>query len=119
MKQLSKILFLGLFIIARASTAQNNPDAITGTWDADERTVEVYKSGVRFIGNPIGPDGNRIEKVEILNLEYKDGKWMGKLYAEKRDRTFDVECEMENASKLLLEVDLGMISKGFEWTRIK
>ncbi|NJL12374.1 MAG: hypothetical protein HC913_04830 [Microscillaceae bacterium] len=117
MNHLSKLLFLGLLLLAEVSFAQNNQDAIVGTWDANERKVEIYKSGERFIGNPIGPDGKRMDKVEILNLEYKDGKWVGKLYAEKRDRLLEVVCEVKD-NKLFLDVDGGVVSKKAEWTRI-
>lgn len=119
MKYLSKLLFLGLLLLlAEVSSAQSDQDAIVGTWDASERKVEIYKSGERFIGNPIGPDGTRMDKVEMLNLEYKDGKWVGKIYVEKRDRSFEVVCEVQD-NKLLLNVDGGAISKKMEWTRIK
>jgi len=118
MKKLATLFALALLFIVSSSSAQENQDAIIGTWDADERTIEIHKSGDKFIGNPVGPKGKRIEKVEILNLGYKDDKWVGSLYAEKRDKTFDVVCEVLD-NKLMLKVDAGFISREVEWTRIK
>lgn len=118
MKYLVHILFLTALVLADKSLAQENPDAIIGHWDADNKTIEVYKSGDKFIGNPISPEGNRIEKIQVLNLTYADKKWVGKLYSKKKDRRFDVVCQVID-DKMLVKVNAGFVSKEVEWTRLQ
>jgi len=115
--KLSNLLFLGLMLAAMVSSAQSGEDAIVGNWNAKAMKVEVYKSGDRYIGNPLGPDGKRNEEVEILNLTYKDNQWVGQLFAVKRERLFDVVCEVEG-EKIVLNIDAGVVSREVEWTRI-
>ena len=97
--------------------AQNPTDAIVAIWDAGKVHVEIYQSGDRYIGNPINEKGERIQEIEILNLEFKDDKWVGKLYAKKRDKYFDVVCQVEG-DKLLQEVDAGFTTRNVEWTKV-
>ncbi len=113
------IMFLLLVFISNIemTNAQSKESDILGKWDAEKRVVEVYKSGQKFIGNPLDKEGHRIEKIQILNLEYKDNQWVGELYAEKRDKTFDVVCEIVDG-ELNLEISVGFMTKDLVWTRI-
>lgn len=91
---------------------------IVGVWDTkkDNIKVEIYEKGSRFIGNPIDAEGDRKEDIEMLDLEYEGGKYVGKIFVKKRNRYFDVECEVKG-DKLMLEVSAGMVTKDLEWTR--
>jgi len=110
------LAFIALGLLTH-TFAQNTQDAITGMWDAGKANVEVRQVGNRFIGNPINPQGQRNEQIEVLNLEYDDGKWVGKIYNKEKDRLFDVVCRVKE-QKLLLKVSAGFRSKEVEWTRV-
>ncbi len=97
--------------------AQDKQNEIIAVWDTGERKVEIHKVGERYIGNPVNPEGERNPEIEVLNLEYKEGKWAGKIYSKKRGRLLDVECQIEG-DKLLLEVTARFISLDLEWTRV-
>ena len=111
------ITLLILFVTSMSGFSQNLSDQIIGTWDADKANVEIYKADDNFIGNPI-VDGKRNEKVEMLNLVYEEGKWVGKLYNKKRDKLMDVVCTVKD-DVLLLEVDAGFTTKKIEWIKVK
>ena len=112
------LLSLILLYFPIISSAQNQQDDIVRLWDADKAQVEVYKSEDRYIGNPLDKEGQRVEQIEMLNLEFKDGKWVGKIYAKKRDRYFDVVGDVKG-DKLHLTIDAGFKSKDVEWTRVR
>ena len=94
--------------------AQEKQDEIIATWYTGEAKVEIYQEGERYIGNPINPAGERVTDIEVLNLEYDQGKWTGKIYARKRDKLFDVECQIKG-EVLHLEVDAGFRSRELQW----
>lgn len=102
-----------------AQDKQDQQDEIVAVWiTADETKVEIYKEGNVYLGNPINSEGERNMEIEVLNLEYKEGKWVGKIYSKKRGRLLDVECQVES-DKLLLEVTARFISADLEWSRAK
>ena len=118
MRIINHLFTIALCIISIHLFAQDKRDEIIAVWDAGERKVEIYKVDERYIGNPINSEGKRNPDIEVLNLQYKEGKWVGKIYSKRRGRLLDVECQVEG-DKLLLEVDAGFISRELEWTRIK
>lgn len=107
---------IALCIVSTYSFGQDRQDEIVAIWETREAKVEIHKVKDRYIGNPINPEGERNREIEILNLEYKNSKWVGKIYSKRRDRTWDVVCEIKG-DKLLLEVDAGRMSRDLEWTR--
>ena len=117
MHTFSKLLLLTLALLSLVPAAAQKSDAILGTWDADKTKVEIFKSGDDFIGHPLNRKGVRMEKIELLNLSYADGKWIGKLYNKRKDKLFDVVCEVEG-NQLLLEVDAGVATRTVEWSRV-
>lgn len=115
MKIVASILTLALYLVTGSLFAQ---DEIIGTWDAGERSVEIYKVDGRFIGSPIDTLGVRRDEIEILNLEYDRGKWKGKLYSVKNDRLVNVECQIKE-DELHLRVKAGMIRRTLKWEWIE
>lgn len=111
-------IIITLCILSTTLFAQDKQDEIIAVWDADESKIEIYKVDERYIGNPINSEGQRILEVEVLNLEFKKDKWVGKIYSKKRDRLLNVECEVKG-DKLVLKVKARFTSKTFEWTKVK
>lgn len=107
-----------LSVISIQAFAQDSQDDIIAIWETPEARVEIYKADGRYIGNPINSEGQRNQQIEVLNLEYEDGKWVGKIYSKRRDRSLDVVCNVKG-DRLLLEISAGRISRDLEWTRIK
>lgn len=97
--------------------AQNKKDQIIGVWDTGEAKVEIHKEGNAYLGNPINSKGDRNDQIEVLNLTYTDGKWVGKIYSKKRGRLLDVECQVKG-DKLLLEVNTPLMTHNLQWGRI-
>lgn len=107
-----------LCILSSISFAQDKQDDIVAVWDAGETKVEIYKVDEKYIGNPINTEGERNSEIEILNLEYKKGKWVGKIYSKRRNKLFDAECEVEG-DVLFVKVDAGLRTRKFEWSKVK
>ena len=118
MKNIIYLFTITLCVISTHLSAKDKEDEIIAVWDTGETKVEIYKVDERYIGNPINPEGERNAEIEVLNLKYKEGKWVGKIYSERRGRLLDVECQLEG-DKLLLEVTARFISLDLEWTRVK
>ncbi len=118
MKNRIHLITIILFTLSTSLIAQDKQDKIVAVWHAEENTkVEIYKVDKKYIGNPIDSEGNRKTEIEVLNLEYKEGKWLGKIYSKKRGRLLDVECEV-NGDKLLLEVSARFMSVDLVWTQV-
>ncbi len=118
MRNIIYLFAITLCVISTHLFAQNNKDEIIATWETKEAQVEIYKVDDRYIGNPINSEGERNTEIEVLNLEYKNSKWVGKIYSKKRGRILDVSCQVEG-NKLLLEVTARFVSTDLEWTKIK
>lgn len=97
--------------------AQDKQDEIVAVWDAGETKVEIYKVDEKYIGNPTNSEGERNQQIEVLNLEYKNGKWIGKLYSRKRNRLLDVVCDLKE-DKLHLEVNTRLATRVLEWSQV-
>ncbi|MEO9871788.1 hypothetical protein [Ekhidna sp.] len=118
MKNFIILLGIAICIISNHLAAQNKQDLIIGVWDTRDAQIEIYKIDNKYKGIPIDSKGEKHPERQILNLEYKKDKWVGKIYSRKRDKTLDVACEVEG-DKLLLEVSAGFVSRDLEWTRAK
>ncbi|KYG72378.1 hypothetical protein [Roseivirga echinicomitans] len=118
MKNIKHLFTIALCFISTLLLAQDKQDEIIAVWDTGEAKVEIYKVDERYIGNPINPEGKRNTEIEVLNLTYEDGKWVGKIYSKKRGRLLDVECQLKE-DKLLLEVTARFVSAELEWVKAK
>ena len=119
---MNHLITIAFFVLSTNFYAQDKKDPqdeIVAVWiTADETKVEIHKEGNVYLGNPINSEGVRNTKIEVLNLEYKEGKWVGKIYSKKRGKLLDVECQVEG-DKLILEVTARFISADLEWSRAK
>ncbi|MDL5514569.1 hypothetical protein QSE00_22345 [Arenibacter sp. M-2] len=122
MKNMNQLITIAFFVLSTNFFAQDKQDQqneIVAVWiTADETKVEIYKEGNVYLGNPINSKGERNTKIEVLSLEYTNGKWVGKIYSKKRGKLLDVECLVEG-DNLLLEVTTRFISTELEWNRAK
>ncbi|SMG13959.1 hypothetical protein [Arenibacter troitsensis] len=122
MRNMNHLITIAFFVLSTKFYAQDKKDPqdeIVAVWiTADETKVEIYKEGNVYLGNLINSEGVRNTKIEVLNLEYKKGKWVGKIYSKKRGKLLDVECQVEGY-KLILEVTARFISADLEWSRAK
>ena len=118
MKNIIHLFTLTFCVMSTHLFAQDKQDEIIAVWDTGESKVEIYKADDRYLGNPVNEEGERNPEIEVLNLQYKEGKWVGKIYSEKRGRLLDVACQVEG-DKLLLGVTARFISLDLEWARVK
>jgi uncharacterized protein (DUF2147 family) len=118
MKRISFLLLALVCLNAFHLLAQDKKDDIIGKWNTGENTVEIYYHDGRYIGNPLDNNGKLNEDIEILNLEYNQGRWTGKIYAVKRKRLLDTSCKVKGDT-LYLEVKAGRSTRDMEWTRVK
>ena len=98
--------------------AQQKPDDIIAVWDTGEKKVEIYKVAESYLGNPIDAEGERNTEIEVLNLKFTEGKWVGKIYSKRRGRLLDVACQLEG-DKLLLAVTGRFVELDLVWARVK
>ena len=93
MRTIIHLFTITLCFLSTNIFAQDNQDEIVAVWNtADETKVEIYKEGNIYLGNPINPEGKRNTEIEVLKLEYKEGKWVGKIYSKKKRKV--VRCRM-------------------------
>ena len=117
MRTINHLFAIALWVMSTQLFAQDKQDEIIAVWDTGEKKVEIYKVDDRYIGNPINSEGERNPEIEVLNLEYKEEKWVGKIYSQKRGRLLDAECQVEG-DNLLIEVTARFIALDLEWTRV-
>lgn len=117
MKNIHPYLALVFCLLSVQLFSQEKQDEIIAIWNTGEAEVAIYQVNEWYIGSPINSEGERNSALEILNLKYEKGKWVGKIYSRKRDKLFDVTCEVEE-DKLLLEVSIGFMSRDLEWIRV-
>lgn len=117
MKNIIHLFTVTLCVISTHLFAQDKQDEIIAVWDTGERKVEIHKVDESYIGNPINPEGERNPEIEVLNLQYREGKWVGKIYSKRRGRLLDVVCQVEG-DELLLEVNGRFISADLKWFRV-
>jgi uncharacterized protein (DUF2147 family) len=112
-------LFIFSLILILGSSSQKQE--ITGTWSVpeDNTEVEISRSGDTYHGVIVKSDKEKAIGKEILrDLKEKDGKYIGKLYAIKKDRLVDVVIT-PNGDQLDLKVSAGIASKIIHWTKVK
>lgn len=112
MKILILNLFLSIFFIS------NND--IIGVWDAnkDNTLVKIYEVNNVYYGEILSSDNPTAKKGTIIlkDLKFESGKWIGKFYSIKFNKTLDAEIEVEK-DILKIKVSAGFISKKSEWEK--
>ena len=116
-------------------------DEITGTWLTQQQNskVEIYKNGTGYFGKIVwlerptdkngkpvtdrnNPDkslkGRPIMGLDMLqDLQYQEGKWVGKIYSPKRGLTLDAELIVEGGDRLKVSVSRWGFTREQLWTR--
>ena len=122
---IAAIAYAALVTSSVLLAAEFNSDSIVGKWkDPDAPAiVEITNKGGYYEGVVVESSENpaAVSTLVFKNLVYdgSDGVWKGTVYSIKRNKDFDAEISMETDSKFLLDVKAGLMSKKFEWTRVK
>jgi uncharacterized protein (DUF2147 family) len=144
MKKIKSTIVM-LLIAITSLMAQNNPDAIIGTWetDAKDAKMEVYKNGDAYYGKLlwgdkiVESDGKTSKKdsknpneklqtrniigiVNLTGLKFKDGEYVdGRIYDPPSGKTYDCKAWLKNG-QLHLRGYLGfsMIGQTAIWHKL-
>jgi uncharacterized protein (DUF2147 family) len=111
------VVHLGLILLLVSAA---NAD-IQGIWKLPEENTEVEfkKYGEIYKGVIVNSDKQKaIGKVLFRDLKEKDGKYIGKFYAIRKDRLVDVEITPQG-DVLDIEISAGFRSKNMKCTRIR
>ncbi|MDO1445969.1 DUF2147 domain-containing protein [Rhodocytophaga aerolata] len=139
-------LLLLTFSLANLS-AQNNPNAVVGTWynGSKESRIEIYKCGEKYCGKivwlkePMNEEGKpKVDKnnpdaslknrpimgMELMrNFEYDSGNvWEdGEIYDPKSGKTYSCKMTLTKADQLEVRgyVGISLIGRTDVWTRAK
>jgi uncharacterized protein (DUF2147 family) len=145
MKKIKSTIVM-LFVAFTSLMAQNNQDAIIGTWetDAKDAKMEIFKSGDYYYGkllwgnkvveadsktskkdtkNPDAKlrDRNIIGITILTGLKFEDGKYQdGKIYDPPSGKTYDCKAWLENG-KLHLRGYIGfsLMGRTATWHKLK
>ena len=137
---MKKGLAAWVLMLTMSSMAQGQ-DEITGTWLTQEQNskVEIYKNGTGYHGkivwleNPTNKKGDPVTDrnnpdknlknrpimgLDMLqDLQYQEGKWIGKIYSPKRGLTLDAELMVEGGNQLKVKVSRWGFTREQLWTR--
>jgi len=132
-------LFIAASLVLLVAFQVKGQKPIEGIWLTQEGTskVEIYQKGSQYFGkivwmdqsmakgsNPVdknNPDKNLRNRslmgMDIVyNLQKRNGKWYGKLYAPMRGITSDVVIESQGENKLVLNISYLGFSRQQLWT---
>jgi uncharacterized protein (DUF2147 family) len=143
----SLLLFLFITLCSLSLSAQNNPDAVLGTWynGSKESRIEIYKCGEKYCGKiawlkePNYEDGKpKVDKnnpdaklksrpimgmVLMKDFEY-DAKnvWDdGEIYDPKSGKTYSCKMTLTDPDRLEVRgyIGISLIGRTDNWTRAK
>jgi uncharacterized protein (DUF2147 family) len=115
---MKSILLMAIFgLIGSSIFAQSD---ISGTWNTGEQNtlVEIVKEGEAYAGKVISSNNDKLKPGTLLikDVKRKKKKWMGQLYAPKKDEWYKAEfANKGNTLEIVLSV--GIMSKTVEWTK--
>ncbi len=91
-----------------------------GMWvhKEDASRIEIYGDHGKFSGKLVSSRHPFLEPgIEVLkDLEFKKGKWQGKVYISKKKRWVDATL-MHKGDLLFIEMDLGYEIRKIHWYR--
>jgi uncharacterized protein (DUF2147 family) len=144
MKKIKSTIVM-LFVAFGSLMAQNNQDAIIGTWetDAKDAKMEIFKSGDYYYGKllwgnkVVEADGTTSKKdsknpdqklrtrnilgiTNLTGLKFDDGDYVnGKIYDPPSGKTYDCKAWLKNG-KLHLRgyIGLSMLGKTAIWHKL-
>jgi uncharacterized protein (DUF2147 family) len=132
-------LFIAACLVLLVAFQVKGQEPIEGIWLTEEGTskVEIYQNGDQYFGKIVWMDqsmakgGNPVDKNNpdknlrnrplmgmdmLYNLQKRNGKWYGKLYAPMRGITLDVVIERQVATKLVVNISYLGFSRQQIWT---
>jgi uncharacterized protein (DUF2147 family) len=113
-----KTLFLLMFSIVSTSAQQS----LEGLWKTgkEETIIEISFSNEQLIGKIKSSNNEEAEmsKIIIKDLRSEINKWIGKIYAVKRKKWYDVEI-VSKEEVLELKIISGLMSKSLQWKKSK
>lgn len=114
---LNKMKLLLITILLSFFSFSKSPE---GIWLHKEDTsrIEIYELNGKLSGKLISSRNPFLETgIEVLkDLEFKNGKWQGKLYMPKKKRWVQAVLEEKN-NLLIIEMDLGYEIQKFHMYR--
>jgi uncharacterized protein (DUF2147 family) len=144
MKRIKSTIMM-LFVSVTSLIAQNNQDAIIGTWetDAKDAQMEIFKSGDYYFGKllwgnkVVETDGKTSKKdtknpdvklrtrniigiVNLTGLKFDDGDYLdGKIYDPPSGKTYDCKAWMKNGRLHLRGyIGLSMLGQTAIWHKL-
>ena len=110
-----KLLFIT--VLLSFFNISNSPE---GIWIHKEEAsrIEIYEDKGKLSGKLISSRHPFLETgIDILkDMEYKDGKWQGKIYIPKKKRWVNASFEQKN-NLLFIELNLGYEIQKVHWYR--
>ncbi len=132
---------IATIFLAMAAFQVEAQEPVEGIWLTAEGNskIEIYQRGDRYFGkivwlnpstdrkgNPVvdrnNPDKNlrnrQLMGIDMLEyLQYRNGKWYGKIYAPKRGLTMDAVIVAKEQDKLELNISYQGFTRQQVWTR--
>jgi len=111
---MQKIILLIITICyCTIAVAQKSTDNFLGKWKTEQGIIiEITKTGVSFIGKPVGKD-----VLVLKDLTFTNGKWLGTVTNPKKKATANCEAYLQS-NKIKFIVKKGFMSKEIFWTKI-
>lgn len=90
-----------------------------GDWKGDdEKVIRIYEEDGQFFGKPVYAPGELGEKLILKDIEFKNERWQGMIFAPKRQKYYKVAIRQVADGELKMKVSAGMISKTLTWSKV-
>ncbi len=117
-KKVLTTFFLLMFSIVYTSAQQS----LEGLWKTgkEETIIEISFSSEQFLGKIKSSNNEQAEmgKIILKDLWSEGNKWVGKIYAIKRKKWYNVEI-ISKEEVLELKISFGLMSKSLQWEKSK
>jgi uncharacterized protein (DUF2147 family) len=111
-------LFLLMFSIVYSSAQQS----LEGLWKTgkEETIIEISFSSEQLIGKIKSSNNEEAEmgKIILKALRSEGNKWVGKIYAVKRKKWYNVEI-ISKEEVLELKISFGLMTRSLQWKKSK
>jgi uncharacterized protein (DUF2147 family) len=111
-------LFLLMFSIVYSSAQQS----LEGLWKTgkEETIIEISFSSEQLIGKIKSSNNEEAEmgKIILKALRSEGNKWVGKIYAVKREKWYNVEI-ISKEEVLELKISFGLMTRSLQWKKSK
>ncbi len=117
-KKVLTTFFLLMFSIVYTSAQQS----LEGLWKTgkEETIIEISFSSEQLLGKIKSSNNEQAEmgKIILKDLWSEGNKWVGKIYAIKRKKWYNVEI-ISKEEVLELKISFGLMSKSLQWEKSK